>query len=360
MTHTRTTYHLSHIDLDGYSCQLVTHEIFQDIVYFNANYGPEVMTKIKEILRLIDEAQKPCNILISDLNLTLDESKYLDRAVKDRNIKGMEIDLLLLDHHGSGQESADQFEWYVLDTARSATKIVYEYGLEHWDISEAIQAWMAPYVAIVNAVDIWLMHEHENFEYGKVCLTLLSGAKELSRYIFDKEDREYKFALLKEAATMTQLEDAPIVLDERIHFMKKAFFKEDKNNTLDGLATAYIVKLIGQYKDLFTINFRGYKGILTYSLGNTSIVGNGILRANSDIDFVVDVSGRGTMSLRADNKINVAQLAKELAGGGGHPNASGGRLKNFKEMFLYHDVKTFFETELRNIEANSSIPLNTI
>jgi oligoribonuclease NrnB/cAMP/cGMP phosphodiesterase (DHH superfamily) len=109
----------------------------------------------------------------------------------------------------------------------------------------------------------------------------------------------------------------------------------------------------------FTINFRGHKGILTFSLGNTSIVGNGILRANDDIDFVIDVGGRGTLSLRADDKINVSILAKELAGGGGHPNASGGRFKHFKDKFLYSDVKDFMETELRNIEPNSAIPLNT-
>ena len=353
----RPTYHLSHIDLDGYSCQLITNELFEEITFFNANYGPEVGTKLKEILRLIDLSKTPCNILISDLNLTLDESKFLDKAVKERTLKGIDIELLLLDHHGSGQESADLFEWYVLDTTRCATKIVYEYGLQHWDISATLQEWLTPYVAIVNAVDIWLMHEHDNFEYGKVCLRLVSESRELSRYIFDNEDRNYKFALLKGAAQMSQVTNAPIILDEKIHSMKKSFFKEDIDNTLDGLATTYIVKLIGLYKDRFTINFRGYTGVLTFSLGNTSIVGNGILRANDDIDFVIDVGGRGTLSLRADDKINVAILAKELAGGGGHPNASGGRLKSFKDKFLYSDVKTFIETELRNIESNSAIPI---
>ncbi|RDU61436.1 phosphoesterase, partial [Helicobacter sp. MIT 14-3879] len=32
-------FHLSHIDLDGYGCQLVSREFFQDIVFYNANYG---------------------------------------------------------------------------------------------------------------------------------------------------------------------------------------------------------------------------------------------------------------------------------------------------------------------------------
>ena len=139
--------------------------------------------------------------------------------------------------------------------------------------------------------------------------------------------------------------------------MKKSFFRSDKDNTLDGLATAYIVKLIERYKERFTIIFRGYKGILTFSLGNTSIIGNGILRANDDIDFVIDVGGRGTLSLRADDKIDVSILAKELAGGGGHPNASGGRIKNFKDKFLYENVKAYIVNLLSEIEPQSKIPL---
>ena len=204
------TYHLSHIDLDGYSCQLVTSEIFSDIAYFNANYGAEVLTRLEEILALIDTHNEASNILISDLNLTLSESKFLDKAVQERRQAGRDLSLLLLDHHGSGQESADHFRWYHLDVTRCATKIVYEHALEFWSVPHETQLWLEPFVAIVNAVDIWLMHEEKNFEYGKVCLRLVSESRELNRYIFDAEDRAYKFALLKEAALMAHEKDAAI------------------------------------------------------------------------------------------------------------------------------------------------------
>lgn len=356
---TLPTYHLSHIDLDGYACQLVTSEIFGNIEYYNSNYGAEVHTRLRDILKCIDEKKEACNILISDLNLTLDESKFIDKAVAQRNEEGISVTLLLLDHHGSGQESADIYEWYRLDVTRCATKIVYDHAVEHWDISPELQSWLSPFVDIVNAVDIWLMHEEDNFEYGKVCLRLVSESRELNRYLFDKEDRAYKFALLKEAAKMANVDDAAIVLDEKIHSMKKNFFRVDVNNTLDGLATSYIVKLVELYKEMFTIYFRGHKGILTFSLGNTSIIGNGILRANDDVDFVIDVGGRGTLSLRADDKIDVSVLAKELAGGGGHPNASGGRLKNFRDKYIYADVKEYILDTLNNIEPKSKIPLKS-
>ncbi|MCQ2646819.1 3',5'-cyclic-nucleotide phosphodiesterase, partial [Helicobacter pylori] len=34
-------YHLSHIDLDGYACQLVSKQFFKNIQCYNANYGRE-------------------------------------------------------------------------------------------------------------------------------------------------------------------------------------------------------------------------------------------------------------------------------------------------------------------------------
>jgi len=45
------------------------------------------------------------------------------------------------------------------------------------------------------------------------------------------------------------------------------------------------------------------------------------------------------MSLRANNKVSVSQISKEWAGGGGHPNAAGGRIHGFKEQYRYDNVK---------------------
>jgi len=112
-----------------------------------------------------------------------------------------------------------------------------------------------------------------------------------------------------------------------------------KDNTLDNLVTAHIVKLFGGKRPDMTIYYKGYKGFLSYGVGNTSIIGNGFLVAYPDYDFIVDISPRGTMSMRADNKVDVSVMAKEWAGGGGHPNAAGGRIQGFKEQFNYKKVK---------------------
>ncbi len=336
-------YHLSHIDLDGYSCQLITKQIFEKIFYYNANYGAEVMYHLEAILEHIDKAKEDASILITDLNLSYKESEFLDKAIRKRKEQGLKIELQLLDHHGSGQDSADAFSWYYLDTSRSATKITYDYACEKLGLASEDQKWLEPFVNIVNAVDLWLMDEEENFEYGKVCMRLITETRELNRYIFNEESHNYKLTLLKEAARMAKEPDAPIRLDDAIHSMKKNFFKGKQDGTLDALATQYIVSLVGKYKERFTIYYQGHKGILTYALGNTSIIGNGILKAYPEFDFVIDVGPRGSMSLRADHNIDVSKMAKTLAGGGGHPNASGARIKDFKEQFSYEKVKAFME-----------------
>jgi hypothetical protein len=345
----KTIYHLSHIDLDGYSCQLVMRFTPYKTFNFNANYGAEVKQKLELILEQIKKNGGASIVLITDLNLTFDESRWLNNEVKSMNENKKDVTIILLDHHGSGEDSAKKYDWYYLDTSRCATKITYDYALEHFELDEP--KWMNKFVNVVNAVDLWKQEEHENFEYGKVCMRLVNETRELNKVMFADVDNNYKLSLLLESTKYIDEEDAPIVLDEKIHLLKKEFFKDDKNDTLDNLATKYIVKLLGDARDEKTIYYKGYRGFLSYGVGNTSIIGNGFLLAYPEYDFIVDVSFRGTMSLRANNKVSVSQISKEWANGGGHPNAAGGRIIGFKEQYRYDRVKKQIEKIINDKEA---------
>jgi len=333
----KTIHHLSHTDLDGYSCQLVMRYTPYKLNNYNANYGAEVKQKLDMILENIKKENVPATIMITDLNLTADESRWLNKEVNILNDAKKEITLTLLDHHGSGEDSANKYGWYFLDVERCATKITYDYVKENFEFDEP--SWMNKYVNVVNAVDLWKMEEHDNFEYGKVCMRLVTETRELNKVMFADIDNDYKISLLLEAVKYIDEDNAPIVLDEKIHKIKKEFFRDGDNNTLDNLATKFIVKLLGEAKSEKTIYYKGYRGFLSYGVGNTSIVGNGFLLAYPEYDFIVDVSFRGTMSLRANNKVSVSKISKEWAGGGGHPNAAGGRIQGFKEQYRYDKVK---------------------
>ncbi len=68
-----------------------------------------------------------------------------------------------------------------------------------------------------------------------------------------------------------------------------------------------------------SVTFKGYKGLVTYSTGNTSLIGNNFLIRNGDFDFYMDVSPYGSFSLRSNNKVDVSKIAEIIGNGGGHP-----------------------------------------
>ena len=335
-------FHLSHTDLDGYTCQFISKAALKDGYFVNANYGEEVRVRIDEILAKIEESQsEEAFFLITDLNLTLEEASYLDERIKSMDKK---VKLQLLDHHASGLETAEKFDWYHLDVLKSASMITYQYFSKEYDIQA-----LDTLVKAVNAVDIWLQ-EDPLFEYGKVLMRLVDEAKEINRYTFNYENLLYKHYMLQKALTFLDRPQGHIELDEEICHIKKSFFLKGHNDTFDNLLTRYIIDLLLAHKDRMTITFQGYKGILTFGIQNSSIVGNAFLKSAPDYHFFMNVSPRGTFSLRADNKMDVSKMAERIAGGGGHPNASGGRIKEFKEFFIYDELKSFIEALLKEKE----------
>lgn len=342
-------FHLSHTDLDGYGCQLITDEIFKSIKFYNSNYGEEISFRIDQIFADIDKSpSEDILILITDLNLSKDESKKIDKLVK--NYKGKNITLTLLDHHASGEESSNLFEWYHLDTTKSASKITYDHflGLKPKKISRA--RWLKPTVEMINAIDIWLENDRY-FEFGKVAMRLINETKELNRYMFDKEHREYKLKTLRWASKYLAKKNGHIKLDDSLIKIKKRYFGEEgKKDILDNHISKYLTNLLKDKKEELIINIENKKGILTYQLGYISTVANEFLKQNSDIDFFIDINSKGSCSLRASGKVDLTQIAQKYFNGGGHPNASGGRVEGFKESFSYGTIKEFVTNYIKERE----------
>lgn len=345
-------FHISHTDLDGYGCQLITKEYFKEAFFYNANYGLEVKLSIKKVLeQILEYKEEEILILISDLNLTFQEAKDLDSDINKLTNDGYKIKLQLLDHHISGKKSAETFSWYYLDDKRCATKIVYDYIFEEYEgFDSTISSWLNPLVNAINAVDIWLEHEIKNFEFGKVLMSMITKVREINNILFADLNREFRFYLLKEAAKYIDEIDGHIKLDNDVHFMKKDFLKlNDKDDTLDNLSATYLVKTLEDVKDDLTVIYKGHKGLLTYCLGSISIPANAFLRANPQYDFFIDINKKGNASFRADGKVDVALMATKLANGGGHVNASGCKFEDFKEVIDFAEVKTYVQNKLDKI-----------
>ena len=174
---------------------------------------------------------------------------------------------------------------------------------------------------------------------GKVCLGLVANAKEINKVMFEAENNLYMDHILKEASKFFNEKNDYIGLDMQVHAIKKSFFKEDKDDTLSNLISNYVVKKLSENKEKFSISYKDHKGILTYNVGNVSVIGNDFLVANPEFDFFIDVTNKKTLSFRANGKLDVSAMAKHLVGGGGHVNASGGLFANFKDGFSYEPIK---------------------
>ncbi|TLD89203.1 3',5'-cyclic-nucleotide phosphodiesterase [Helicobacter sp. MIT 05-5294] len=353
-------YHLSHIDLDGYGCQMVSREIYSQafesavsFYFYNANYGKEVGARLEQIYRQIKQngiTKDKTHILISDLNLTLDECKSLAQSVLELNLSGFQITFEVLDHHKSGQECAQAYEWYYLDTKRCATKIVYETLLARFGLCGSTQEWLKPMVEMINSIDLW-QEGGFGFEFGKVAMRLIVECKELNRFMFDDEDRNYKLALLKESAKFLSQPKGEIALDNAILEMKKCFLGGSlTSDTLDNLASNFQCNLLAQKSEKCSVIYEEYRGFLSYSIGNISVLANLFLKNNPQFDFFMDISARGNVSLRANHQCDVSQLARKFFNGGGHTNASGGKIDGFKESFIYEDIKESVQTILKGEE----------
>lgn len=340
-------YHLSHIDLDGYGCQYLSTKCFDNISCYNANYGPEVMARVKEIINKIKQDSFLHNddleqlILITDLNLTTKEANLLEKEAMSVGAK-----IQLLDHHATGANTAERFAWYKLDTTKCATLITYEWLQNNYEFDK--QNDLAQIVKAINAIDIWL-NDDELFEYGKVMLGMISGARELNRILFPSQDRDFKLQMISEAKAILPKDDAPIQLDDSLHQIKKSFFIQKINNTKDNLVANFVTKLLTKDRDRLTITYKDYKGILGYNVGNASIIGNACMVENDDYDFYMDINFRGHFSLRSNNKMDVSKMAAHIGNGGGHPNASGGKVDGYKDSFIYSEVKSFVQNYIDNL-----------
>jgi hypothetical protein len=334
-------YHLSHIDLDGYGCQYLSQKCFDTIDCYNANYGPEVPARLAEIVKKIeqdkfiqgDETERL--ILITDLNLTTKEGAWIEKEAVRIGAK-----LQLLDHHATGANAAERFAWYYLDTKRCATLITYEWLQKHYAFDKKNN--LSRIVKAINAIDIWVSDD-ELFEFGKVMLGMISGAREIGRILFPAEDRAFKLSMIEAAKNLVDTEDAPIKLDDALHPTKKAFFKQEKNDTKDNLVAHFVTNLLTKDRQRLTIEYKGHKGILGYNVGNASIIGNASMVANPDYHFYMDVNFRGNFSLRSNNKLDVSAMAAHIGNGGGHVNASGGKIEGYKDSFVYADVRKFVQ-----------------
>jgi len=311
------TYHLSHTDLDGYSCQYLTSIAFEKIEYFNSGYGKQIDENFKTILNKI---KKNDLLLITDLNLTADQSEYIDKASTLMGFK-----LLLLDHHGTGKPSAEKYDWYNLDVSKCATMITYEYYKEHFN--KAIEY----LVSCVNAYDIYL-EDDKLFNFGKTMNGLLMSNRRIFPKVLLNEERKILFKIIEDSAFILNLTKDVVEAERGIYDTLRTYLSEGVSNPetlpFDTLKSQFLYNPIVDNEMFDVIEIEGRKVEVYFDMGDIFQEFSHLRLEKSDLDIALNIGLMGNISMRASNNtdITVDKIAQKYFNGGGHPKASGGRV----------------------------------
>lgn len=181
-----STLSLSHIDLDGISCQLVLEQRYPNTKMYNCNYD-----KIPEFLDYIDDnctEYRPDRVFITDLSFEKPNAIKLARIIKTHP----NINFIYIDHHPYDEELMSVFTkikeslsnfTFIHSLKASATKLTYKFLDKQKSFNNPV---MEKYVESVNAYDIWIQ-DSEHFKAGFVYNELFFNYK-LKVYFFEMRD----------------------------------------------------------------------------------------------------------------------------------------------------------------------------
>ena len=348
MSKYETVFHLSHIDNDGYGCQMLTTLSHPNVKMYNVNYG-DINKAIEEIAIDIKKEDGKVLFLITDLNLTDVDAKAVDK------LKGGLVDVFLFDHHVDKFNNSDHYDWYYLDTTKSATMIVYDWLVSHgkaYGFNLPNLKYLKEYVRAINAADIFLESDPlfklgrtlasiterlmvmlPNALYNKnaICLeTIINGRyalEEMSDFMDNEEYSQVRVRLDNISIPLIKV----AMISELVSETKGADYYNN-NYTLADLVVELLTEhlLRNRYDNTYyiTVNDVIGKCIIVDKIPFLSDVAKSFLnRCDYDFVMIAGTDGSGKFSLRSKG-FDVNAVAS-LFGGGGHIQASGMKLNDW-------------------------------
>jgi len=344
-------YHLSHIDLDGYGAQYMIQQAGIRTKFFNADYR-DISTVLAQIFDEIDTAREPATVLITDLNLTIDQANWILRRC--RKLK-LPVTVQLLDHHATGADCAEKFDWYYLDTERCATRLTFEAVSDFYQDDQQREL-MSKRANFVDVGDRWLK-DSDDFRRSIFLIGLIMQDDQLAPPLTDLK-RSYRFHLIEgffklqeSGATLEDIERS--LYDLRKGFLKGRVGKRIYSDSELPLNDKFHM-LSAEVLDPASIpilEIDGYKGGVFFNWPHD--VWRGVIMElmenQKKMDFAIGVRGNGKLSLRANPGVDIGQIAAKYFNGGGHPGAAGGELNESRLRDLNHAIQVI----KNQIEAHS-------
>lgn len=369
-------YHLSHNDLDGYGSQYMTRFLISDYVqlkYFNTSYD-DVLSNINNIFSEIVKENQEIKIkniekpnilfLITDLSINKEIAKKLNNF--KRGNKDIKIDYQVLDHHKTGEEIAEQNDWYKYDINKCGASLTADFVISLSE-NKNIKEHLLFVGEFIQAHDIW-EKESPHFGIANFLSDLIFNFYFLD--ILEDEKREfimnyiYNFIsfyenLLKnspsEANVMHIENNLSVILNNTLSLLlNNDPILEDKNTRTIYKLYYYQSELYSKIKDNFTtFKINGLTCKLFFNTNSTffQYFSHYFLEKNKDIDFVINLKSNKICSLRSVSKnADVSLIAKLLDdNGGGHFHASGCKLNIDEEIHSYNQAEKVLKNRIKKV-----------
>lgn len=259
--------HISHNDLDGVTCGLMTKHFLKDVDNLFCNYN-EIDPILEEVsLRKYDQ------IIITDMSPG-------KRGMQE--IMG-EIEVLVIDHHETSIWLKDMIPT-VHDITKCATMLTFEWLLEQGYDAE-------PYrnlAECVNDYDMWHLKREDSLQMNM---------------LFMKLGVERYFELFTNEPFIEFTRDQKLIIDLETERRDKYIFSAAKSGEM-------------------LTDAEGLEVFIVFAEEYNSELGNHIIK-ELGADYVVMLNmQKQKVSLRSRKDVDIRKLA-EANGGGGHKNASG-------------------------------------
>jgi len=339
-------YHISHIDLDGYGCQIITEKHYgkKNIKFYNCNYGKAIKYILHNILKVIN---KEDTLIITDINIDETTAKYIN---KEFYLK--EIETILIDHHITGKNVAIKYDWYNLNITYCATKLTQLYFKK--DNLEL-------FADYVNAQDLWYT-DNEYFPKANYLSDIAFKGYDFPSVISEENFKYRTFTIkkvfnkVKKGWSIRKIQKNFINIQEE--YLAKGISQKilkNKNIPVEHKFVRYIFEKIKE-KDFPILTIGNSTGKIFFDLGSNIFQQMSHMYNNKikDMDFVVHVNKRGKLSFRSNgDKIenNVELLSKIYFNGGGHFNAAGGSLFDDpdKKIVSENEAITIIKNIIKNV-----------
>lgn len=353
-------YHISHIDLDGYACQIITKKHFKNkkIKFYNCDYGNEINNILNNILSdVTTNKYKQNKLIITDINLSMEIADFIQETF----IEEYKFNVILLDHHITGQLVANKYKWYLLDKNYCSAKITQEY----FKVDS-----LKDFAEYVNVQDLWL-DKHNFFSKANFIADIAYKGYEFPK-IIEEEKYKYKIFTIKEVFyrikknwSIKKIQKNFIDIQEKflLNSLDKNYVK-NQNISIEHKFVHYIYEKI-KSKSHKIVHIDDSKGFVFFDLGLNIFqqIAHKFLNDFKNIDFVLHINQYGRISMRSIGKErnkDVSYISKKYFNGGGHFNASGGSLFNhqFKDIHSGSEAELILLNILNQINSIKLKPIN--